>query len=295
MIGHEKIIADLKQLADKDALSHGYVFFGPAMVGKKLIAKELATYLEDGNADSRLRGNDGAEKILSDCMVVEPNEKGSIGIDESREIKNFLWQKPNASSRRTVIVDEAELLTTEAQNALLKITEEPPASSLIILVTSDPESILPTILSRLPSIHFGIVAEKEIMEFLGNGEWGMGNGKKAMKLTKAKVVEIAKKSAGKPGLAMRLLYDKVFQEQIELAEKFLKSPKTTRRDLIKKIIEPEEFDLRKFLDAVIMVLAWQAEKGDLRANGDWHKTLALYERQTNFSLNPRLQLEALLL
>jgi hypothetical protein len=91
---------------------------------------------------------------------------------------------------------------------------------------------------------------------------------------------------------MRLLNDEAFREGIELAEKFLKSPKTTRRDLIKKIIEPDEFDLRKFLDAVIMVLAWQ----DLEKNQQiWHKTLALYERQANFSPNPRLQLEALMM
>jgi DNA polymerase III delta prime subunit len=286
MVGHEKIIGDLKKLADAGELSHGYIFFGPAMVGKKLAARGLAGYLENGLF--------AEAALLGDSMIIGPNEKGSIGIDESRTIKSFLWQKPNASSRRTVIVDEAELLTTEAQNALLKITEEPPASSLIILVTSDTESILPTILSRLPSIHFGSVSESEIISWLTEPrDMGHGTSDKVLaKLTKVKATEIAKKSFGKPGLAVRLLTDEVLEENIALAEKFLKSPKTTRRDLIKKIIEPDGFDLRKFLDAVIMVLAWEDQKNNAEV---WHKALALYERQTNFGLNPRLQLENLLI
>ncbi len=101
MIGHEKIRGDLRKLADAGNLLHGYIFFGSAMVGKKLVARGLAGYLENGLF--------AETALLSDCMVIEPNEKGSIGIDAAREVKNFLWQKPNVSSRRTVIMNEAEL------------------------------------------------------------------------------------------------------------------------------------------------------------------------------------------
>ena len=269
MIGHEKTIADLKSLHARGALSHGYIFHGPAMVGKKTAAREFATYLED------------EANVLSDFMLVAPGENSSIGIDAVREIRNFLWQKPNVSPRRTLVIDDAEMLTTEAQNALLKITEEPPASSLLILVTSDIESILPTITSRLPRIFFGTVAEKEIEKWLIAGD--VKNG-----VEKKKTADAAKKAMGKPGLAWRLLNDEDFAEQLALAEKLLKTPATTRRDVIKKIIEPDEFSFRKFLDAMIVVLAWQ-KNAKL-----WHKALALYDRETNFSLNPRLQLESLL-
>jgi DNA polymerase III subunit delta' len=276
MIGHEKIFADLKKLNECSRLGHGYIFYGPSMVGKKLAARKFAEYLEHGANENT------AEALLSDFMLIEPGEHGSIGIDAIRGIKNFLWQKPNASSRRTLIIDDAELLTAEAQNALLKVTEEPPASSLLILVTSDAESILTTILSRLPKLYFGTVPEKEIEKLLGE-----------MKGVK----DVAKKSFGKPGLAMRLVHDEDFREQIALAEKLLKTPPASRRDAIKKIIEPDEFSFRKFLDAIILVIAWQGtaqafamgKKTEL-----WHKALALYDRETNFNLNPRLQLEALL-
>ncbi len=274
MIGHQKIFDDLQSLNDRGSLGHGYIFHGPSMVGKKLAAIEFANYLENGVFES------DSGRILSDMMLVEPVGNGSIGIDAVREIRNFLWQKPNASSRRTLIIDDAELATTEAQNALLKITEEPPVSSLLILITSDIESILPTIASRLPKIYFGTVPEKEIATWL-------------------KDPKTAKKAAGKPGLAWRLLHDEDFQEQLTLAEKVLKSPAPTRRDLIKKILEPEDFNFRKFLDAIILQLAWREQTRAVAATQQaaaplWHKALALYDRETNFSLNPRLQLEALL-
>ena len=219
---------------------------------------------------------------LASMKLLDPNVKDSIGIDAAREIKHFLWQKPNASSRRTLIIDEAELLTNEAQNALLKITEEPPASSLLILVTSDAESILPTITSRLPRIHFGTVAEREIKAWLIAEQ----------KLTEAKAAPLAAKALGKPGLAYKLIHEKAFQKNLEIAANYLESRSAGRKDLVKKIIDPDEFSLRIFLEAVIINLAW--EKPSKAKATLWHKTLALYGNVNNFGLNPRLQLEALL-
>jgi hypothetical protein len=118
-------------------------------------------------------------------------------------------------------------------------------------------------------------------------KWLMENG-----ILKTKAADAAKKSFGKSGLAWRLLHDEDFQKNIEFAEKFLKSSPTSRRDLIKKIIEPEEFNFRKFLDVVIITLAWG--KPSKTKAAFWHKAFQLYDRETNFSLNPRLQMEALL-
>lgn len=277
LIGHKKIRTDLKKLAEKGGLSHGYIFYGPTMVGKRATAISLARFLEKGEFELP-----SENEILQDAQVIDfafakhlnPDVKDSIGIDAVREIKNFLWQRPNVSSRRTLIIDDFELLTTEAQNALLKTTEEPPASSLLIIIASDVESILPTILSRMQKVYFGVVPEKEIAEWLGD---------KAL----------AKKALGKPGLAWRLKNDEAFAEAVGLAEKFLKTPPTGRREFLKKLIVPDEFVLRTFLDAVIITLAW--EKPSKAKAALWHKTLALYGNAQNFGLNPRLQLETLLM
>ena len=290
MIGHEAIIADLKDLNDRGVLGHGYIFTGPAMVGKRTVAAALGHYLEKGVFEPS--GIEvGHEEVLQDTKVIDvafmkmldaEASGDSIGIDAAREVKTFLWQRPNTSVRRTLIIDNAELLTTEAQNALLKITEEPPASSLLILITSDIESILPTIVSRLPKIYFGVVPTEEIERWLVSVE----------SIAKTKAAILAKRSLGKPGIAWRMLHDEAFQKNLELAEAFLKTTPTGRRDFIKKLIDPDDFSLRIFLDAVIMTLAWETPS---KAKSQfWHKTLKLYEGVNNFGLNPRLQLEALM-
>lgn len=166
-------------------------------------------------------------------------------------------------------------MTTEAQNALLKVTEEPPASSLLIIVTSDIESLMGTIVSRLQKIYFGAVPEAQIVKWL-EGD-----------------AAVAKRALGKPGLASKLLNDKEFKKMLELAEKFLKTTAAGRRDFIKKIIDLDDFNMRKFLDAVIITLAW--EKPSKTKTALWHKTLVLQQNITNFGLNPRLQLENLLM
>lgn len=290
MIGHETIIGDLKALNDRGALGHGYLFVGPAMVGKRTAAVALGRYLEKGSFEPSSGGTEH-EEVLQDTKVIDvafmkmldPDASGdSIGIDAAREAKGFLWQRPNASGRRTLIVDNAELLTTEAQNALLKITEEPPAPSLLVLVASDVESILPTIVSRLPKIYFGAVPQGEIEAWLAKEEG----------LAKAKAASLAKRSLGKPGIAWRMLHDAPFRKNLERAEAFLKTAPAGRREFIKKLIEPDDFSLRAFLDAVIMTLAWETPS---KAKSQfWHKTLTLYGNVNNFSLNPRLQLEALM-
>lgn len=291
IIGHRTIIGDLEDLAGRGALGHGYLFVGPAMVGKRTVATALAHYLEKNTFDPPRGAASEHEEVLQDLKVIDvafmkmldPDASGdSIGIDAAREVKNFLWQKPNTSARRTLVIDNAELLTAEAQNALLKITEEPPASSLLILITSDAEGILPTVASRLPKVHFGAVPQGEIEAWLVKKEG----------LTKANATPLAKRSLGKPGIAWRLLHDAAFRKNLERAEAFLKTPPAGRREFVKKLIEPDDFSLRTFLDAVIMTLAWETLSKS--RSEFWHRTLALYEGVSRFSLNPRLQLEALM-
>ncbi|HVN26817.1 MAG TPA: AAA family ATPase [Candidatus Paceibacterota bacterium] len=275
-IGHSTIVADFTGLADRGRLGHGYILFGPSMTGKATFARAFARYLEAGT----LEVPDDAT-VLQDAKFIVPSGD-SIGIDAVREIRNFLWQKPAASPRRTLVIDDADLMTTEAQNALLKVTEEPPASSLLIIVASDIDAILPTIASRLPRVHFGPVAEREIEAWLGGDE----------KTPKGKAQAAAKRAMGKPGLAYRLLHDKALEKNLDLAGRYLSSTAANRKDLVKKIIEPDDFSLRAFLDAVIMNLAW--EKPSKARTALWHRALALYGSATNFGLNPRVQLEALL-
>lgn len=273
IVGHDQIIKILHEFADSRSLTHGYIFFGPDMTGKRTIALALANYFENHDF--------GCEegRVLNDCHLVSPGEKNSIGIDEVRSIKYFLFQKPNVSPYRTVIVDDGHLLTEEAQNALLKITEDPPASALIILILKDPESVKATLSSRFQQIYFPSISEKIIVTWL--------KGKHGVALGQAE--DLAKHSLGAPGRALRLLHDKKFQELQESARRFIKITPIGSKDFIKNLIEPDDFNLEKFLDAVIL----NAHLNPKKDVNFLRKALELRRQAAFFNLNPRLQLEAL--
>jgi DNA polymerase III subunit delta' len=103
-----------------------------------------------------------ARGIHPDVIVVEPGDSGTIRIDQVREILDRVAYRPFEGRVRVAILDDADLLVTAAQNALLKTLEEPPNSSVFILVTSRPDALLPTVQSRCPRLRFGPLGVREI-------------------------------------------------------------------------------------------------------------------------------------
>ena len=135
---------DLKRLADRVALFHGYILFGhDSGAEKSQLARELANYLENKKWAI-------GDRVLSDCFIIDARQEA--GIELVRSSQHFLWQKPAVSPNRTLIIDHADRLTLPAQNAILKIAEEPPANALIILLVRDPETLLPALVSGFQKI-----------------------------------------------------------------------------------------------------------------------------------------------
>jgi len=99
-----------------------------------------------------------------DISLLEKKEGNSIGINEVRNLQNIASRKPFQEEKITVIIKEAQFLTIEAQNALLKILEEPPSKTLIALTTPDPSWLLPTIVSRCQIIQLPLKTEIQIGE-----------------------------------------------------------------------------------------------------------------------------------
>ena len=119
LIGHDNLIKLFKKLANDEKLSHAYLFFGEPQVGKFLFALSLANFLE--------RKKFLVEKnILEETLIIAPDEKTTIGIDAAKSAINFLAKKPVFSKKRIVIIRDAENMTLHAQNAILKLIEEPP-------------------------------------------------------------------------------------------------------------------------------------------------------------------------
>ena len=107
-----------------------------------------------------------ARQVHADVLVVEPGDTGVIKVDQVRDIVERTGYRPFEGRRRVIIVDEADAMLSEAQNALLKTLEEPPSASMFVLVTSRPDELLPTVRSRCQRLRFGRLAPGEIAAVL---------------------------------------------------------------------------------------------------------------------------------
>jgi len=177
IIGHDRAIDILRRALANDALAHAYLFSGEPGIGKRLTAYALAAALNcetpgpAGGCGACPACRRIAGGIHPDVRIVMPEsrdeqllstwsskeiEKASdeIKIDQIRRAQESISLKPSEGRKKVLIVDGAETMNEASQNAFLKTLEEPPGDSLIILITSLPQSLLPTIRSRCQTLVF---------------------------------------------------------------------------------------------------------------------------------------------
>jgi DNA polymerase-3 subunit delta' len=153
IIGHETIREQLARIAKMPQAPQSFLLAGPQHVGKRMVALWFARELMGVAEDIA----DPLDLLKIAPEVVETTKQSrekTIPVEVIRELKHFLSRSPSIGKRRVVMIDKAEKLSTEAANALLKILEEPPHSSVLILITSEPEHLPATILSRLFPVSF---------------------------------------------------------------------------------------------------------------------------------------------
>lgn len=171
IIGNEKIKEQLTNTININKTSHSYLFAGASGIGKKLIAKQFAKAilcLEDRKSCNKCKACiEFNTDNNPDFLLIEPNN-GSIKIDQIREMQKSISEKPIISNHKVCIINDADLMTTEAQNCLLKTLEEPPAYMTIILVGANESNLLVTIKSRCTIIHFNKLKDEEIKQYLQN-------------------------------------------------------------------------------------------------------------------------------
>ena len=107
-----------------------------------------------------------ARGVHADVLLVQPVDSGAIKIDQIREAIDRSAYRPFEGRRRVVVIDEADALLAEAQNALLKTLEEPPSASVFVLITARPDLLLPTVRSRCHQLRFGPLAPAEVASVL---------------------------------------------------------------------------------------------------------------------------------
>jgi DNA polymerase-3 subunit delta' len=195
IVGNKKKIDILRQIIKSNNIPHAMIFSGPEMIGKKKIAIEFIK-------------NIFCEELCGECYfcksiennpdinIISPVE-GNIEIEEIRKAKERLSLKPYHNKIKALIIDDSHLMKSDAQNALLKMLEEPKGDTLIIFITPFREMLLKTIRSRAQEIKFSLVGNEEIEKYLIS----LGASSKKAK-------EISLISSGQIGKAINFFEDK---------------------------------------------------------------------------------------
>lgn len=174
IVGHRDIIKYIQAAVTNDAVSHAYIINGEKGSGKKLLSKLFAMSLqcqnreEDGDACGQCQScKQALNNNQPDIKFVTHEKPGSIGVGDIRtQINNDVEIKPYSSPYKIYIMPQADLMTEEAQNALLKTIEEPPAYAVIILLTENAEQLLPTINSRCVMLKLKNIKDSLIKKYL---------------------------------------------------------------------------------------------------------------------------------
>lgn len=172
IIGQEQIKEHLQNALSTGKVSHAYIINGERFSGKEYIAKIFAMALQcERDGIEPCQECHSCRQALSDnqpdIIRVTHEKLGSIGVDDIRaQINGDIAIKPYSSPRKIYIVNEAEKMTVQAQNALLKTLEEPPAYAVILLLTTNVNAFLPTILSRCVVLNMKPVADEKVKKYL---------------------------------------------------------------------------------------------------------------------------------
>lgn len=172
VLGHEEIIRHLQNAVAMNKVSHSYIFAGETGSGKKLLANLFAMTLQ-----CEKRGIEpclecaSCKKALSknqpDIINVTHEKPNTISIEDIREqLIGDIQIKPYASPYKIYIINDAEKLTAQAQNALLKTIEEPPSYGVVMLLVNNVSALLPTILSRCVVLNLKAVGDNLIKTYL---------------------------------------------------------------------------------------------------------------------------------
>lgn len=243
--GNSALVEHLRMAAAGERVSHAYLFVGGAGAGKRLTANTFAKALQCEGAGAPPCGACASCKVFDsgnhpDVIYVRTVKK-SIGVDEIREqVLETVDLKPYRFACKIYIIENADTMTVQAQNALLKTLEEPPAYARFLLLAERAEAFLPTVLSRVVTLKLRPLSEREVAAYL----------REKAHIPPEECDSYAAYAQGRIGRALELIEDEDFQTMRENILQILEAlPDMTKADALwmAKELEAYKNDLR-FLD-----------------------------------------------
>ena len=263
IIGQEQLKEHLQNAISMNKVSHAYIINGERSSGKEFIARIFAMALQCEKGGTEPCGEcHSCKQAMSnnqpDIIYIGHEKPNTIGVEDIRgQINNDIGIKPYSSPRKIYIMNEGEKMTVQAQNALLKTLEEPPEYAVILILTTNVEALLPTILSRCVVLNMKPVPDAKVKKYLME-ELGVPDYKANI------CVAFARGNIGKAKLlASSEEFEKVKDEAITLVKYINDMEISEIVKAIKKITE-YKFDVNDYLDILSVwyrdVLLYKATK-----------------------------------
>lgn len=251
VIGQKQIIEHFQHVIQSDKISHAYILNGEEGTGKKMLADIFSVVLQ-----CEEKGIEPCGKCLScrqaegknqpDIIWVTHEKPNSIGVEDVRgQIIGDIQTKPYKGPYKIYIIAEAQKLTPQAQNALLKTIEEPPAYGIILFLTTNSQSFLPTILSRCVTLNLKPVSDAEIRKYL----------MEEVKIPDYKADLCVAFAQGNLGKAIKLASSEHFDEIKQHAVSLLRrAGEIELSELLRNLKEINEFkiDINDYLDLMLI-------------------------------------------
>jgi DNA polymerase III subunit delta' len=209
VVGQQTVKKLLAEALRSRQFSHAYLFEGPVGLGKEIMAREFAAAIlcesdhppcHECNSCRQVAA--GTHQELRWIVPENPEKDTSLSVETIRSMIKDVYLKPYTGDWKIYVFPQADIMTPQAQNALLKTLEEPPDHAVMILASAQPEKLLPTVLSRCQRATFRPVSSHDIRNWLLN----------RYELSEVQASQVAAFANGTPSRAVRLMESDAFRQ-----------------------------------------------------------------------------------